>query len=147
MPEQVGNQISKTLLRSNTFVPYNKLCRTDFVFVNHRLFLWGCFAPPRLLRPGATAPPLLFSPQLRHCVIEDLLLQTGQIPEVSPDEDRRSQVVTPTTVLRYDTIRDAILTCAQKPTWASLIYRTEPIIKKWKTEKLKSKKGYAQKYW
>jgi len=42
--------------------------------------------------------------------------------------------------LRYDTIRDAILTCAQKPTWVSLIYRTETTTKKWKTEKLKSKK-------
>jgi len=27
----------------------------------------------------------------------------------------------------YDTIRDAILTCARKPTWVSLIYRTEPL--------------------
>ena len=36
------------------------------------------------------------------------------------------------------TIRDAILMCAQKPTWVCLIYRTET--KKWKTEKLKSKK-------
>jgi len=26
---------------------------------------------------------------------------------------------------RYDTIRDAILTCARKPTWVSIIYRTE----------------------
>jgi len=26
---------------------------------------------------------------------------------------------------RYDTIRDAILTCARKPTRVSLIYRTE----------------------
>ena len=26
--------------------------------------------------------------------------------------------------IRYDTIRDAILTCARKPTWVSLIYRT-----------------------
>jgi len=26
---------------------------------------------------------------------------------------------------KYDTIRDAILTCARKPTWVSLIYRTE----------------------
>jgi len=32
--------------------------------------------------------------------------------------------------LRYDTIRDAILTCAQNLTQVSLIYRTEP-----KTEK------------
>jgi len=28
--------------------------------------------------------------------------------------------------VRYDTIRDAILTCARKPTRVSLIYRTEP---------------------
>ena len=42
--------------------------------------------------------------------------------------------------LRNDTIRYAILTCAQKLTWVSLIYRTEPTTKKWKTEKLKSKK-------
>jgi len=39
-----------------------------------------------------------------------------------------------------DTIRDAILTCAQKLTRDSLIYRTETTTKKCKTEKLKSKK-------
>ena len=32
--------------------------------------------------------------------------------------------------LRYDTIRDAILTCARKPTLVSLIYRTETTTKK-----------------
>jgi len=37
--------------------------------------------------------------------------------------------------IRYDTIRDAILTCARKPTRVSLIYRTEPTTKKCKTEK------------
>ena len=35
---------------------------------------------------------------------------------------------------RRDTIRDAVLTCAQKLTLVSLIYRTEPTTKKWKTE-------------
>jgi len=46
------------------------------------------------------------------------------------------------------TIRDTILlTRAQKPTRVSLIYRTEPTTKKWKTEKkLKRKNGYARKY-
>jgi len=44
-------------------------------------------------------------------------------------------------VLRYDTIRDASLTCARKPTWVSLICRTETTAKKCKTEKLKSKNG------
>ena len=39
-----------------------------------------------------------------------------------------------------DTIRDAVVACAQKPTLVRLIYRTEPTTKKCKTEKLKSKK-------
>ena len=42
-------------------------------------------------------------------------------------------------------IRDAMFTCARKPASVSLIYRTEPTTKKCKTEKLKSKNGYAQK--
>jgi len=46
----------------------------------------------------------------------------------------------------YDTIRDAILTCARKPTWVSLIHRTEPTTKSVKTEKLKVEKRYAQKW-
>jgi len=45
----------------------------------------------------------------------------------------------------YDTIWDAILMCARKPTWVSLIYRTETTTKKYKNKKLKSKNGYAQK--
>ena len=41
----------------------------------------------------------------------------------------------------HDTIRDAILTCARKPTWVSLIYRTEPTTKKCKNrKKTKSRK-------
>jgi len=36
------------------------------------------------------------------------------------------------------TMRDAILTCAQKLTRVSLIYRTEPTTEKWKIEKLKT---------
>jgi len=35
----------------------------------------------------------------------------------------------------YDTIREAILKCAQKPTWVSLIYRTKTTTKKCQTEK------------
>ena len=42
-------------------------------------------------------------------------------------------------IFLYDTIRDAILTCVQKLTRVSLIYRTKPTTKKYKTEKLKSK--------
>ena len=43
-------------------------------------------------------------------------------------------------ILYVDTIRYAILTCARKPTLASLIYRTETTTKKCKTEKLKKLK-------
>ena len=42
--------------------------------------------------------------------------------------------------IRYDTIRDAILTCARKPTWVSLIYRTQPTTKTCKNRKTKSRK-------
>ena len=46
--------------------------------------------------------------------------------------------------IRYDTIRDAILTCARKPTRVSLIYRTGTTTKNCKTEKLKSKSRYVR---
>jgi len=39
----------------------------------------------------------------------------------------------------YDSLRDAIIMCARKLTWVSLIYCTEPTIKKCKIEKLKGK--------
>jgi len=44
-----------------------------------------------------------------------------------------------TDTIRYDTIRDDILTCAQKPTRVSLIYRTGPTTKKWKNRKTEKK--------
>jgi len=40
--------------------------------------------------------------------------------------------------IRYDTIRNAILTCNQKLTRASLIYHTEPTIKSGRTDKTKN---------
>ena len=46
-------------------------------------------------------------------------------------------------IILYDTIRDAILTCARKPTCVGLIYRTETTTKNCKTEKLKSKNRYV----
>jgi len=49
-----------------------------------------------------------------------------------------------TAYFSYDTIRDAILTCARKPTWIGLIYRTETTTKNCKTEKLKSKSRYVR---
>jgi len=47
-------------------------------------------------------------------------------------------------VKRCNTIRDAILTCAGKPTGVSLIYRTETTTKNCKTEKLKRENRYAR---
>ena len=40
---------------------------------------------------------------------------------------------------QYATIRDAILTCARKPTWVSIICRTEPTTKMCKIEKKTTK--------
>ena len=57
---------------------------------------------------------------------------------------RTSRVSLDASCTPYNTIRDAILTCARKPTWVSLIYRTEPTtIKSKKQKKLNSKNGYA----
>jgi len=42
--------------------------------------------------------------------------------------------------VKYNTIRDAIVTCAQKLTQVTLIYHTEPKTKKWKTEKTKKQR-------
>ena len=40
----------------------------------------------------------------------------------------------------WDTIRDAVLTCAQKLTWVSLVYSMEPTTKKVENRKVRSKK-------
>jgi len=39
---------------------------------------------------------------------------------------------------RNNMIRDAMLMCTQKPTWVSLIYRTEPTTKKVENRKIKN---------
>ena len=57
------------------------------------------------------------------------------------DSLAKPKVLTGRMTSRYDTIRDAILTCARKPTRVSLIYRTEPTTKKCKNrKKTKSRK-------
>ena len=78
---------------------------------------------------------LTYSGWLTHISGHPSAAGQAQDRESSPARDRRS-----TTVPRHHTIRDAILVCARKPTWVSLIYRTEPTTKKCKTKKLKSKK-------
>ena len=50
--------------------------KLTFVVVITKYFWSGCFAPPCLLRPGATAPSL--PPQLRHC-LEDKRIKADLI--------------------------------------------------------------------
>ena len=52
----------------------------------------------------------------------------------------RDSVPTNSISVRYDTIRDAILTCVQKLTQVSLIYRTEPTTEKCKNRKTRKEK-------
>jgi len=86
-----------------------------------------CYGPQRRRQPGS---------RRKGMSVDQLTLSSSSssyrsfqhssqsIPSLTPD----------------DTIRDAVLTYAQKLTRVSLIYRTEPTTKKWTTEKLKSKK-------
>jgi len=67
-----------------------------------------------------------------HCLDETA---AQQFSRDIPDMKWERQIQLP--LVRYDTTRDAILTCAQKRTRVSLIYRTEPTTEKWKTEKRK----------
>ena len=62
--------------------------------------------------------------------------QLYQLPELIPTNSNSGRLE-----IRYDTIRDAILTYARKPTWVGLIYRTELTTKKCKNrKKTKSRK-------
>jgi len=51
---------------------------------------------------------------------------TKSQPRRGQNNNKRSKQLDTRLRRCHDTIRDAILTCARKPTWASLIYRTEP---------------------
>ena len=67
-------------------------------------------SPPRHARSASTLR-LSLSLSLSLCV------SAGSMPTEAP-------YLRQTRTYLYDTIRDAILTCARKPTWVSLIYRT-----------------------
>jgi len=66
----------------------------------------------------------------QHVLINTCGIHVYVWPAVQPEEPKR---------YAYDTIRDAILTCAQKLTQVSLIYRKEPKTKKWKKKNQKVK--------
>jgi len=100
-------------------------------------------------RPNAvvTVPTQLPSRYRRAC--RHLRLHTADGSYCGVTQSRRchlhSQRCRTFYTIRYDTIRDAILTCARKPTRVSLIYRTETTTKSLKQKKIKSKNLHAQK--
>jgi len=115
-----------------------------FVFVNthythlllsavlRRRCCWASAAVDRYLLPvrrSAANPPLLRSNDGTD----------GRTDRQTPDNYIDPALHSTMRHVSYDTIRDAILTCARKPTWVGLIYRTETTTKNYKTEKLKSK--------
>jgi len=63
---------AKPLLLSHS----EKCIKLNFVVVSHKIFWSGCFAPPYLLRPGATAP--LCPPLLRHWSFDTFCLVAPQ---------------------------------------------------------------------
>jgi len=74
-----------------------------------------------------TAPPV---PRVGLAQVVDVRVEDAAEPT-----GERAHPGTGIPAALHDTIRDANFTCAQKPTCASLIYRTEPTTEKWKTEK------------
>ena len=71
------------------------------------------------------------------CVVDMMCTAVRDWARASRHDDARSVRHRQYDTIRYDTIRVAILTCARKPTWVSLIYRTETTTKKCKNRKTK----------
>jgi len=94
-------------------------------------------------RPVPT-PVIIRYVTLRHKTIAFTYLERPLIPRSTTFSVHATvgyDSVFPLQHVRYDKIRDVILTCARKLTRVSLIYRTEPTTKRWKNrKKLKSKK-------
>jgi len=78
---------------------------------------------------------------VRRTTYDDVAQNGSLSVNVLLNADLLSRQVLPPRIIiitiRYDTIRDAVVTCARKPTWVSLIYRTEPTTKKCKNRKTK----------
>ena len=107
----------------------------------NRLLCNGTLCP----RVGAGAPPGAGVPVNESAIVQRYFVFAAIDTAAIAAADAVSFDVVPSTVrvpatrqlcasltTRYDTIRDAVLTCARKPTWVSLIYRTEPTTKKCK---------------
>ena len=90
-------------------------------------------SPPILLRTFGYSRPLLVA--LRSLSLKPISFGYKTPPiRFSQEGGQSAHEARPPTLnsrwrhwydtIRYDTIRDAILTCARKPTWVSLIHRT-----------------------
>ena len=90
---------------------------------------------------GRSAPGIACSVHVSsHARCHEIML-TNETLESTAGPVLKPDLPNPWKLLRYDTIRDAILTCARKPTWVSLIYRTEPTTEKCNNrKKTKSRK-------
>ena len=73
--------------------------------------------------------------QSHTAISQDSLLKLLRLYRAMKSRARQPKPLDKIAGVTYDTIRDAISTCARKPTWVSLIYRTEPITKKCKNRK------------
>ena len=104
-----------------------------------------CF--PSMIFPAVTVNSELCRQQMTPTTLRSIRMSIPQSTVTSFERhtDRHTSDRSLYRPTKYDTIRDAILTCARKPTRVSLIYRTESTTKKCKTEKLsvprKKKKG------
>ena len=82
---------------------------------------------------SATMPP---AADMSHGYASMMMDSLLNINSTQPQNGRRTRVAVLTLDrIRYNTIRDAILMCAQTLTWVSLIYRMEPTTKKWEKKK------------
>ena len=105
--------------------------------------------PTSSLRPGTSSrAPVPGRPDRRRSRRRISRWASGlrwPCPRPVAPSSRRAWTYVRMDVRTYDTIRDAILTCARKPTQVGLIYRTEPTTKMCKKiEKLKSKSRYVR---
>jgi len=70
------------------------------------------------------APRRVLERRQQNCIIVCRTRPANALHSVSSASSRPTCPFQHWTI-RYDTIQDAILTCARKPTWVSLFYRTE----------------------
>jgi len=156
---QRANAIARHAFRINFTYDFNsirlKIFSSAFVFIKYLVSCPLLLAMPRASTHQRQATATLTAAAVCTNLLPALNKGGVRIGIVSSRQslqslDRLSAVLTYRLLLRklraYDTIRDAILTCARKPkaNIVGLIYRTESTTKNCKTEKLKSKSRYVR---